>query len=298
MIIPPLLKANSQAIIVAPSGVVPNNSIKEAIKIMQHWGLEVNLGKHVFSSDGVFAGNDKERLLDFQQALDNPQINLILCARGGYGLTRILDEISFDKLIIQPKWVVGFSDITAFHLAAAQRKIATIHGPMATSFNRDGAKDSIISLKQLLFNGVSIIKTQAKQAKIGFCKGEIVGGNLSLLCDSLGTATEIDTTNKILVLEDVGDYNYRIDRLLNQLARAGKFTKLKGLVVGSFSDMKNGDVSFKGSIDEMVNRVTANFDYPIAMSIPIGHKPQNFAFVHGANYLLEVTTKSARLELL
>ena len=294
---PPLLRPSLKAIIVAPSGKVNEKGIEKSIKVLQEWGLEVRLGRYVFSSDGVFAGTDAERLSDFQRALDDPDLALILCARGGYGLSRILDKITYDKFMLHPKWIVGFSDITAFHLGAFKKHILSIHGPMGTSFEREGAEDSIVKLNNLLFKGASEISVDGPQLKIGQCEGQLVGGNLSLICDSLGTSSELDTDNKILVLEDVGDYYYRFDRLLNQLARAGKLKGLKGLVIGSFSDLLNGEFVFSESVNEMIIRLTDDFDYPIAVSVPIGHEPLNHPFVHGANYTLAVTKKSAKLEL-
>lgn len=297
MIIPPLLKPGNKAIIIAPAGKVPEKGIDSAINVLRQWGLEVTLGSYVFSSDGVFAGTDAQRLYDIQLALDDPEVALIICARGGYGLTRILDKITFTKFYTHPKWLVGFSDITAFHLSALKQDILSIHGPMCTSFRREGAEDSIIELNNLLVKGLSEISVQAPQLKSGQCQGQLVGGNLSLVCDSLGTSTELDTYQKILMLEDVGDYYYRIDRLLNQLARADKLSKLRGLVIGKFSDLLNGESIFLETINDMILRLTAEYNYPIAVAMPIGHEPQNYPFVQGAEYTLEVKKGSARLEL-
>jgi len=295
---PQLLNKGDKAMIVAPSGKLPKDGIDEAIIMLKNWGLEVVLGEYLYSNFGVFAGNDSERQSDFQQALDDSTIKLILCARGGYGFSRFLDNLSFSNFVKYPKWVVGFSDVTAFHLDAINNGMLTIHGPMATSFSREGADESILALYELLFKGKSTIKINAKQLKEGVVSGELIGGNLALICDSLGTLSEISTEDKILVIEDVGEYYYRIDRLLNQLARAGKFSKLKGVVVGDFTEMTNGDTPFNETIEEMIARLTKEFDFPIAMSMPIGHQPQNFPFVHGAEYRLKVSENTARLELL
>lgn len=297
MIKPPLLKPQGKAVIIAPAGEVQKYSIDKAIAALQQWGLDVTLGDYVYASDGVFAGTDIERLSDLQKALDDPQISLILCARGGYGLTRIIERLSFTRFYKFPKWVVGFSDITAFHLKTLKKDILSIHGPMGTSFNREGAADSLLHLRELLMNGSSVIAVNLPQLRVGVGSGVIVGGNLSLICDSLGTPSEIETKNKILVLEDVGDYYYRIDRMLNQLNRAGKLKDLCGLIIGSFSDMLNGQSEFSESINEMIIRITANYSYPISISFPIGHEPQNFPFVHGAEYRLEVKKDSAQLKL-
>lgn len=298
MINPPLLRPNDQAIIVSPSGALPKMGIENAKAQLSLWGLHVSLGEHVFSVESVFAGSDVERLSDFQKAIDNPNIRLIMCARGGVGITRYMDKLSFEGFIKNPKWIVGFSDVTAFHLLALNHKLLTVHGPMGTSFARKGAENSILHLKQLLFNGKSKIVVKGAQLKQGECEAEIVGGNLSLLCDSLGTPTEVDTVGKILVLEDVGDYYYRMDRMLNQLVRAHKFDNLKGLVIGNFSDLLNGDKVFTESIDEIITRLTSTYNYPIASGISIGHNPENYSFVQGARYHLNVSKDEASLKLL
>ncbi len=297
MISPPLLKPGNKAIIIAPSGKVPEQGIDRAVDVLQQWGLGVSLGKHVFASTGVFAGTDAERQSDFQKALDDPEIRLILCARGGYGLTRYVDKLNFKALKQNPKWIVGFSDITALQLVLAKNKIHAIHGPMATSFDRSGTEKSIQSLYELLFKGYSNIESKQQQLRKGEVQGNVIGGNLSLICESLGTSSEIDTQGKILVLEDVGEYYYRIDRMLNQLARAGKLSHLKGLVIGSFNDLLHGHTAFSESVEDMIIRLTSHWEYPIAVGMPLGHQPENYPFIQEAEYRLIVADDYALLQL-
>ncbi len=298
MIIPPTLTVKDQVRIIAPSGIVAAASIDAAIKTLESWGLEVSLGKNIFEKSSVFAGTDAQRLQDFKEAINEEEIKLILCARGGYGLTRYIDLVDFKGLIKNPKWIVGFSDITAFLLKAEKNNIVSIHGPMGTSFSHKGTKNSIKQLRKLLFEGQSIIESTKTQLKMGNGQGILVGGNLALLCESIGTDTEIDTDKKILVLEDIGEYYYRIDRMLNQLARAKKFANLRGLVIGSFSDLLKGEVKFKESVIDIIQRLTSKANYPIAVSMPIGHEPENCPFVHGAEYRLDVTKEFAQLKLI
>ncbi|MCF6360033.1 MAG: LD-carboxypeptidase [Cyclobacteriaceae bacterium] len=297
MIIPTLLAVKGKARIIAPSGIVPFKGVDVMVKTLKSWGLEVSFGRHLYEKSSVFAGTDPQRLSDFQEAIDDDQVDLILCARGGYGLARYIDNLNLAAFKKKPKWVVGFSDITAFHLRALKNNILSIHGPMGTSFGRKGGEESILALHNLLFNGFFQVESKRKQLRTGRANGCVVGGNLSLICDSLGTESEIDTDNKILVLEDVGDYYYRMDRMLNQLARAGKFEKLKGLVIGSFSDLINGEILFTESVEDMVFRCTERIKYPIAL-MPIGHEPANYPFVHGAEYNLVVKENNAILELI
>ncbi len=298
MITPPLLTKNNQAVIVAPSGGLPKGSLDTARQALTHWGLTTTLHPDVYAQHSVFAGTDTQRSNALQEALTHPEVQLILAARGGYGLTRYVDELQFIALLKHPKWIVGYSDVTALHLAAHKAGVLTIHGPMGTSFGRAGSTASIKALHTLLFTGKAApIVQQAAHINPGKATAPLVGGNLSLVCDSLGTATELDTRGKILVLEDIGDYYYRIDRMLTQLNRAGKLRELKGLVLGSFSNLLQGKPAFKEQVMDMVKRLCAPYPYPIAIHMPIGHEPTNFPFVHGATYQLVVTKQHAELNL-
>lgn len=296
---PRLLKQGNKVRIVAPSGRLSSVEIlNTAILALKEWGLIVEVGDNVFNNYYGFSASDIDRFKDLQSGLNDPSVDFILCARGGYGMTRILDDLDLSYFEENPKWVVGFSDITAFLQRAYTIDIATIHGPMGTSFNREGADKSLKALRGLLFNGKSIIETNSNQLRTGLVKGELVGGNLAIICDSIGTTSELDTKDKILVLEDVGEYYYRIDRMLTQLARTDKLSSLKGLVLGDFSSITNGDSLFGEEVNDMVVRLTKEYDYPIALHMPIGHEPANFPFVFGAEYSLFVTETEAKLELI
>ena len=295
---PRLLKQGDRVRIIAPSGRLPTNeSLRKAIQTLEDWGLTMEIAQHVWDNKGVFAASDEKRLKDFQEALDDTNIDLILCARGGYGLTRIIDDLNIENFVHYPKWVVGYSDITAFLQKSYQKGIGAIHGPMGTSFSRAGSEESIKALKNLLFNGASYICTKSKQLKPGKATGQLVGGNLAMVCDSLSTHSELATDNKILVLEDIGEPYYRVDRMLVQLKRTGKLLNLAGLVIGNFSSMSEGEIPFGETVMEMIKRLTEEFDYPIAIEMPIGHEPANFPFVYGAEYVLEVSADGAVLEI-
>jgi len=275
---PPLLKKGDKVALVAPSRVIDQKQMKAAYRVLERWGLQVVEGTALYHRDGYFAGTDEERLADLQQFLD-ADVKAIFCARGGYGMTRIVDRLSFKKFIKNPKWVIGFSDITALHLATSRLKIESIHGLMPVQYGKLHVEHSLNSLYQLLFTGHGSIKSTVNEYnKLGKAEGKIIGGNLSLVAESLGTSTELQTEGAILVLEEIDEYLYKIDRMLNQLARAGKFKNLKGLVIGDFSDMKDTQIKFGKNVYELILGHISPYDFPVAFNVPIGHEALNLAF--------------------
>jgi muramoyltetrapeptide carboxypeptidase len=295
MIIPPLLQHGDKIAIVAPAGKLERNSLDKAVSTLSSWGLDVHLGKSVYKGHNYFSGTDAERLFDLQEAFDDPSIKVILTGRGGYGVTRILQKINFERIINKPKWVIGFSDITALHLQLQQHNIASIHGPMAASFTNSSGKNSIEAMKKILFNGGSEITSTGECIRPGQVIAEITGGNLSLIVDSLGTINEIDTHNKLLFLEEVGEKTYRIDRMLHQLYRAGKLDQITGLVIGHFTEIDEGRTPFGDSWKECIMNLTREYDYPVSFGWNIGHEPANFPIVMGGNYKLEATVAESSL---
>ena len=296
MIFPRLLRNGDKIAIVAPAGKLQKNGLDEAIKELTAWGLKVILGEHVYDTDNYFAGKDIARLTDLQQALDDPSTMAVLCARGGYGVTRILEKIDLEAIKKSPKWVIGFSDITALHLKLENQGIASIHGPMGTSFYRGSDQSAIHLLKTLLFEGVSRIVANEAGIKSGSVTAPIIGGNLSLIIDSLGTTEEIDTRNKILFVEEIGEKTYKIDRMFQQLLRAGKLDKLAGLVLGHFSEIDDGSQPFGESWREVISNITKPYSYPIGFGFGIGHEPENIPLVMGGQYLLKVESDMSTLE--
>jgi muramoyltetrapeptide carboxypeptidase len=292
---PRLLKNGDKVVIVAPAGRLPDGALEEAIRIITTWGLEVILGEYAYDTDGYFAGNDEHRLHDLQSAFDDSSVTAILCARGGYGVTRILQSLDFKNIINNPKWVVGFSDITALHLQLQNLGVVSIHGPMATAFSDVKSDNSIAALKSILFNDSSTLSSSEPGVRSGVAKAQITGGNLSLIVDSLGTENEIDTHNKILFLEEVGEKTYRVDRMLYQLLRAGKLSSLKGLVIGYFTDIEDGATPFGKSWKQVIVEITKTFSYPVAFGFKVGHQPENMPIVMGGMYQLEVDNNHAIL---
>ena len=226
LIQPPYLQHGDTVAIVAPSGILLNREkkIKQAIELLKSWGLNAVVGEHVFSQNGHFAGTDEERTADFQKALDNQNIKAIWAARGGYGTVRILDKLDYTKFKTSPKWIIGYSDITALHNDLHNTGYESLHSIMPIDFKEDldEIKDNVFSFKDAIFgNPLTYTIEGSEYNKPGTSSGQLVGGNLTLLHTMLGSKTSIDTNGKILFFEEIGEYAYHIDRMLQSLKRAG-----------------------------------------------------------------------------
>jgi len=290
-IIPPYLKPGDTIGIVCPAGYLPLEKAQTCIETLTAWGFKVIAGKTLGNQFNYFSGTDKERLHDLQHMMDDKNIDAILCGRGGYGTGRIIDQLNFSKFIKRPKWIIGFSDITILenHLFS-NYKIASLHAPMAAAFN-DGefSNEYIQSLHQALIGKKAKYKTEGNISdQYGSSKGILVGGNLSLLVNAIGTSSDIKTKNKILFIEEVGEYIYGIDRMMYQLKRSGKLDHLKGLIIGRFSDMKDTTIPFGKSAEEAIKELIKDYHYPICFHFPVSHDKENYALKVGAKYKLKV----------
>ncbi|HYC84281.1 MAG TPA: LD-carboxypeptidase [Chryseosolibacter sp.] len=294
MIQPALLSRGDKIMIVAPSRKVQPADIEPAIKIFRSWGLEVVTGKNIHShAHPYLAGTDSQRLHDLQEAINDPSVKAIVSARGGYGSTRIIDLLDMDQLIRQPKWIVGFSDITALHLKLVRHGIMSIHGIMPILFSKDRASESIESLRRVLFEGHFTIASPGHDAnRVGLAHGRVIGGNISLILDSLGTASELDPSGKILIIEEIDEYRYRLDRMMTQLRRAGKLEKLAGLVVGHMTDIKDPEPPFGDSVEEIILHAVREYSYPVAFGFPSGHEQPNLAWIQGELAVLAVSEET------
>jgi muramoyltetrapeptide carboxypeptidase len=297
MIYPPKLKAGDMVGIVAPARKISHDQLDGALRILKSWGLNVRLAKNIFSSSHSYlAGSDKERREDFQSMIDDPEVKAIICARGGYGSTRIIEDLDFSELKNTPKWVIGFSDVTAFHLRLIGMGFASIHATMPIFFGNDESADSVESLRTILFSGSSKIEIKPHEAnRIGNAEGEVVGGNLSLIVDALTTPSEPDTNNKILIVEEVDEYFYKLDRMFTQLRRTGKLQNLAGLLIGHMTDIKNPELAFGESISQIVMHAVRDFHYPVAFTFPSGHQNPNIAWIHGGRAILDVSLQKVSL---
>lgn len=302
--LPAYLEAGDTIGICCPAGFISLDDIQPAVKKIQEWGYQVYIGETVGKKDFTFGGSDEQRAADLQQMLDNPAIKAILFARGGYGGVRIIDRLDFKKFRKNPKWIIGFSDATIFHAHINQNfGIATIHAKMCNSFPSDWNKadriqqETIESINGCL-NGTQMIYPFLSNDKnrTGMATGELIGGNLKTLESIAGSRSDIETKNKILFVEDTGEYLYSIDRMFWNLKRSGKLDRLKGLIIGGFKIKvdENGE-PFGSSLEDIVLEKVAGFDYPVCFDFPVGHQKNNFALKCGVMHTLQVQVNDCRL---
>jgi muramoyltetrapeptide carboxypeptidase len=289
---PPYLKAGDTIGLVCPAGYMPMEKVQACIDTLQQWGFNVKTGSTIGSaSENYFSGSDEERLNDLQQMMDDDGVHAILCARGGYGLTRIVDRINFNRFCEQPKWIIGFSDVTVLlsHIYS-NHYISTMHAPMAGAFNDpDKENKFLLSLyKAVQGRKISYQVEPHPFNRKGEAVGELIGGNLALLAHCVGTDSDVKTKGKILFLEDVGEYLYNIDRMMYQLKRADKFKKLAGLIIGGFTDNKDTERAFGQTAEEIIRDVVSEYEFPVCFGFPVSHGKENYALKIGVGYKLKV----------
>ena len=291
MITPQYLKKGDRIAIVSPARKISPAEVETAINIFESWGLEVLLGEHLYASYNQFAGSDEQRLSDFQQMLDDESIRAIICSRGGYGTVRIIDSLDFTRFLKNPKWIVGYSDITVLHSHIHEHfGVETLHAVMPLNFkDKCDGNPSVITLKKALFGKELIYKIPAEAYnRKGTCKGPLVGGNLSILYSLTNTGSDIKTNGKILFIEDIDEYLYHIDRMMMNLRRSGKLEGLAGLLVGAMTKMHDNDVPFNKTAYEIIAEAVEDYPYPVCYNFPAGHIEDNRALILGREALLEV----------
>jgi muramoyltetrapeptide carboxypeptidase len=295
-IAPPFLAAGQRVAIVAPARKISTAEIEFARQTLQGWGLEVVLGESIDAAHHQFAGDDTLRRRDFQRQLDDPSIRAILCARGGYGTARLLDELDFTQFAKSPKWIAGFSDITVLHSHLLQLGYQSIHGVMPVLFGQEGGAAALASLHAALFGGPLACEAPPHPLnRPGTATGELVGGNLSLLQTITGTASQASFAGRILFLEDLDEYLYHIDRMLLHLHRSGQLAGLAGLAVGHFSQMRDNTVPFGQTAYEIIDHYARRYGFPVGYNFPTGHEPENLALVVGRPATLTVAATGSTL---
>jgi muramoyltetrapeptide carboxypeptidase len=301
LIQPPYLKAGDTVAIVAPSGILKSRvgEVQDAVKLLESWGLHAVVGKHVFNQFNHFAGTDAERCEDLQNAMDDPKISAIWCARGGYGTVRILDKLNYSKFKKNPKWIIGYSDITALHNQVHNEGFQSLHAIMCVSLTKDlnAIKESVETFKSAIFgNPENYTLKGSNYNRVGEASGELVGGNLTMLHTMLGSKESIDTSGKILFIEEIGEYKYHIDRMLQSMKRAGYFDDLNGLVVGDMSRMRKNTTLWGTSVEQLILDALEDYDFPITFNMPAGHEKDNRALVLGRTLELKVGKAQSTLK--
>lgn len=292
---PQYLKKGDKVAIVAPAGPVDPELIDGAIARLHKWGFVPQVGFTAKGKVGRFSATDEDRLADLQQAMDDPTVAAILCARGGYGCLRIVDKLNFNAFAQRPKWLIGFSDVTALHALFQQNGYASVHGAMcrALAANSDSAKALCDMLKGKEMK--CEVTEPSPYNRSGEVTAPITGGNLSLLYAMRGTPLDVDTKGKILFIEDLCERMYHIDRMMNNLRLGGKLKDLAGLVVGCFSDIPEDDTLI--SAEKVIADAVAGYDYPVLFGVPVGHEGFNWPVVEGAAYTLSVNEQGGSLSL-
>lgn len=299
MIIPPFLKPGDRIRIVAPAGKVQKDKVLPGIELLHDEGFDVILGRNVLNHQFQYSGTDRQRTDDLQEAINDQEAKAIICARGGYGTVRLLEELDFSPLLKSPKWLAGFSDVTVLHSVLNKLGLASIHGAMPGFFleNKKPAR-SFFSLMDMLKSGKSQIEAPSSALnRCGITSGELVGGNLSLIYSLQGTPWQLNTNGKILLIEDVGEYLYHLDRMMQNMRLAGQLKNLAGLVVGGFTEMKDNESPFGKSVPEIILESVSDYRFPVCFDFPVGHIPKNLSLMLGANYQLQVG-ESCRLSIL
>lgn len=290
---PANLELGDSVAILAPAGLLKGRqqAIESAQDLLKSWGLVPVLGVHLFKQNNHFAGTDAQRFRDFQQALDKPEIRAIWCARGGYGTMRIADDLNFEGFKKSPKWLIGYSDITVLHNKVNNLGYETLHAMMAVNMEQNKTiESSIASLKAALFGNLSTYSLASNKAnRLGDAKGVLIGGNLTLLTAQLGSVSQLDTRDKILFIEEIGEYKYHIDRMMQSLKRAGYFEHCAGVVVGDMIEIKSNSPAWGSSTEALIMEVLKNYEFPVAFGIASGHAPENRALIFGRSIELSVS---------
>lgn len=285
---PPFLKKGDVVGILAPAKAIEADKISNAIVFWEKHGFNVRVGKHCLGRSNYFSGTDQERASDFQAMLDDDEVKAIVCARGGYGCIRLIDRLNWASLVNHPKWIIGFSDVTVFHQYVNKLEVATMHATMPLNYSENTTESLESMLNQLTGNSYSATWSSTSGSKAGEVTGEMIGGNLAVLTSLIGTRNKADYTGKILFLEEVGEPLYAIDRMFYQLANSGILERINGLIIGSFTNIKDTEVSYGESLVSIISHHLKFLKIPVSFDFPIGHQQDNRALIVGGNYSFNV----------
>ena len=294
---PKKLQKGDTIAIVSTARKVSKKELAPAILFANKMGLEVHLGKTIAAEKNQYAGDDALRAQDFQHALDNPHIKAIWCARGGYGTIRMVDLLNFTQFIQQPKWLIGYSDVTVLHSHINKLQIPTIHGQMCLEIEKK-SQASRDTLHHLLFHDNPAINYSFESSPLsrkGRAMGTLVGGNLSVLYSILDSPSQVDWHGKVLFIEDLDEMLYHIDRMMQNLKRSGRLKNLAGLIVGGMSEMRDNTIAFGKTAHEIIFETVQEYQYPVCFNFPAGHIQDNRALVFGKKVTLEVSPNQVRV---
>ncbi len=288
MIFPPALHPGDTVAIVSPAGYIDPQYVVNAKQIIKQWGLHVVVGSHTLGKSGRFSGTITERLQDLQYTLDNPDIKAVFCSRGGYGVVHLLHSLRFNAIWNAPKWIIGYSDITALHASMQLHNIASIHAPMCRHLSEEGEDKSVLYLKEILFGDLPryLIPSHPLNRRGRSC-GTLRGGNLSVLSGLCGTPYDIPVNDTILFIEDIGEKPYQIERMFYNLKLSGVLNMLSGLIIGRFTEYEE-DPGMPANIEQVILNLVAEYNYPVCFGFPVGHVKENYPLVCGASVSLEV----------
>lgn len=297
---PAYLEVGDTIAIVASAGILKSKKhIKKAAKLVESWGLHVVLGTHLFEKNFHFSGTKSERIEDFQKALDDKNVKAIWCARGGYGTVQIIDDLDFTEFKKYPKWIIGYSDITVLHSHIHNLGFETLHAMMGVNMKvkeKDRIK-TVKTFKKALFGETLSYKISTSiYNKTGTAKGKLVGGNLSVLQGLIGSTSSINTNDKILFIEDIGEYLYSIDRMVYALKRSGYFKNCKGLIIGGMTNIKKNSTPYGQTVEELILEITKNYNFPILFNFPAGHDDENQAIFLGREIEMKVEKSQVRVK--
>ena len=291
MISPPYLHKGSTIGIVSTARKISREEIQNAIDKIERWGMKVALGKNLFEEQDQFAGTAEQRAEDFQSMLDDESVDAILCARGGYGTVQMVDLLDFTKFMQKPKWVAGYSDVTTLHSHIHTNcGVQTLHSTMVSHFKAVHIPDPATDSLMLALTGEPLEYefSAFNFNTIGKTEGVLCGGNLSILYSLLGSPSDIDTEGKILFMEDLDEYLYHVDRMMQNVKRNGKLDKVKGVLIGGMTDMNDNEIPFGKDAEEIVFDMVSNLGVPVAFRFPAGHIQPNMAIKLGCPTTFDV----------
>jgi muramoyltetrapeptide carboxypeptidase len=282
--------------LISPSGAVHTDYLDRASEVLTHWGFEVSEGLYARAVHGRYAGSESQRIQDLQDAINDDSLTAILCSRGGYGLSQIIDKIDFTPLLKHPKLIIGFSDITILHAALSRMNTPSVHGVMAKQLAEfDNEDDSLLTLREILNGQLPHYHIEPDALnRYGQARGKLVGGNLSVLMGLRNTPFEPDYQDNILFIEDIGEEAYRIDRMMQNLRLGGVFKKISGLMVGYFTNCPE-DPSMHKTVKEIILDAVTDYDFPVCAHFPAGHEHPNFSLVMNKEMGLQITDEGTAI---